>query len=177
MPMAWIPCSFCSRFLEMSDTSVTCPSRSRYTGGSAHQHISMSWIFIIHLFLTLYMTGVIWFVQLVHYPLMGKIGEEAFLEYELHHQNRMFWVVGIQMVIELVTGIWLLLQQSYNPLQWWNVLLLLVIWASTFFIQSPLHNKLGNGYRVEWQQKLVDTNWVRTVAWTLRSLILCSMLV
>lgn len=137
----------------------------------------MSWIFIIHLFFTIYMTGVIWFVQVVHYPLMGNIGEEAFVEYEKRHQNRTFLIVGIQMIIELFTGLLLLWQQSYNPLQWWNVIMLIVIWISTFFIQSPLHGKLGNEYRVEWQRKLVSTNWIRTVAWTLRSLLLLSMLV
>lgn len=137
----------------------------------------MNWIFIIHLFFTLYMTGVIWFVQVVHYPLMGKIGNEAFEEYEKQHQKRTFLIVGIQMIIELFTGLLLLWQQSYNPLQWWNVGLLVIIWISTFFIQSPLHGKLGNEYRVAWQQKLVNTNWIRTVAWTLRSLILLNMLV
>jgi len=137
----------------------------------------MDIIFIIHLFFTCYMTGLIWFVQLVHYPLLGKIGEEAFLEYERHHQSWTFWVVGLQMVIEFGTGIWLLLIQSYNPLQWVNVGLLLIIWSSTFFIQSPLHTKLGREFQVEWQRKLVATNWVRTVAWTVRSVILLSMLV
>lgn len=123
------------------------------------------------------MTGVIWFIQIVHYPLMRKIGEEAFIDYERHHQDRTFYVVGFQMIIELVTGVWLLLQQSYNPLQWYNIGLLCIIWASTFFIQSPLHGKLDKEYRIEWQQKLVNTNWIRTLAWTLRSLILLGMLI
>ncbi|MFN7115322.1 MAG: hypothetical protein ACK4TA_00900 [Saprospiraceae bacterium] len=136
----------------------------------------MSWLFIIHLFFTLYMTGLIWFVQVVHYPLMGRIGEEAFLEYEKHHQNRTFLVVGFQMVIELMTGVLLLWQQSYNPLQWWNVGLLIIIWLSTFLLQSPLHGKLGTEFRIEWQDKLLNTNWIRTIAWTLRSIILLSML-
>lgn len=136
----------------------------------------MSWIFIIHLFFTIYMTGIIWFVQIVHYPLMSKIGEEVFPLYEQQHQNRIFYIVGFQMLIELFTGGLLLWQQTYNPLQWWNVTLLIIIWGSTFFIQSPLHGKLGNEYRAEWQQKLVNTNWIRTMAWTLRSIILLSML-
>jgi RsiW-degrading membrane proteinase PrsW (M82 family) len=123
------------------------------------------------------MTGVIWFVQVVHYPLMGKIGAEAFLEYERHHQQRTFWVVGFQMVMELATGIWLLWQQSYNSLQWWNVVLLVIIWISTFLLQSPLHTKLEKEYRQEWQRQLVRGNWVRTVAWTVRSGILLGMLI
>jgi len=123
------------------------------------------------------MTGVIWFVQVVHYPLMGKIGSEAFLEYERHHQNRTFLVVGVQMVLELITGIWLCWQQSYNPLQWWNLGLLIIIWLSTFLIQSPLHEKLGNEYKLDWQRKLVNTNWIRTILWTVRSIILLSMLI
>ncbi len=137
----------------------------------------MSWIFIIHLFFTVYMTGVIWFVQIVHYPLMGKIGEEAFLEYERHHQNRTFYIVGLQMLIELATGFWLLWQQSYNPLLWGNVIFLIIIWLSTFLIQSPLHGKLGNEYKIEWQRRLVITNWIRTISWTIRSAILLYMLI
>lgn len=137
----------------------------------------MNLVFIIHLFFTIYMTGVIWFVQIVHYPLMNKIGEATFLEYEKYHQNRTFLIVGTQMLVEILTGFWLLWQQSYNPLLWWNIILLIIIWLSTFLIQSPLHGKLGNEYKTEWHRKLLNTNWIRTATWTIRSLILLSMLI
>lgn len=41
----------------------------------------MRTVFLVHLFSTLFMTGVIWFAQAVHYPLLGRVGGEAFVEY------------------------------------------------------------------------------------------------
>ncbi len=42
------------------------------------------------------------------------------------------------------------------------------IWASTFFVQVPLHEKLGGGFDADVQKRLVSTNWIRTIFWTLR---------
>ena len=43
---------------------------------------------------TLYMVGVIWMVQLVHYPLYNKVGREAFPEYETRHNDGMTLTVA-----------------------------------------------------------------------------------
>lgn len=32
------------------------------------------WLLLVHAAVTLYMTGVIWFVQVVHYPLFSCVG-------------------------------------------------------------------------------------------------------
>ena len=37
---------------------------------------------------TLFMTGLIWFVQIVHYPLMGMVPKSEFQKYALAHQRR-----------------------------------------------------------------------------------------
>ena len=37
----------------------------------------MIFVFLAHLFSTLFMTGVIWFAQVVHYPLLGRVGKGA----------------------------------------------------------------------------------------------------
>ena len=36
---------------------------------------------------SLFMTGVIWFVQIVHYPLFANVSRSAFAEYERRHAN------------------------------------------------------------------------------------------
>ena len=51
-------------------------------------------LLLIHAGATLYMTGLIWFVQVVHYPLMARVGEDGFAEYEKHHQRLTTWVVA-----------------------------------------------------------------------------------
>lgn len=35
----------------------------------------------VHLAATFYMVGVIWFVQIVHYPLLEKVGTDRFSTY------------------------------------------------------------------------------------------------
>ena len=38
-----------------------------------------AWLLPVHIAVTWYMTGVIWFVQLVHYPLMDGVGRERLM--------------------------------------------------------------------------------------------------
>jgi hypothetical protein len=49
--------------------------------------------------------------------------------------------------------------------------LTLIIWASTFFVQVPLHDKLAGGFDSDAHRLLVNTNWIRAVAWSLRGII------
>jgi len=59
------------------------------------------WLLLVNAAATLFMVGVIWFVQIVHYPLFALVGEAAFSEYERHHARRTGWVVAIPMLLEL----------------------------------------------------------------------------
>ncbi len=128
------------------------------------------------IFTTIFMTGLIWFVQIVHYPLFEKVGKEVFVEYEKTHTQWTGYVVAPIMVAEFAfTSLWLYQIQSLALLI--AFILLLVIWASTFFIQVPLHGRLSKNYNVELIQKLVKTNWIRTIAWTLKSGVLLELLV
>lgn len=125
-------------------------------------------LFYLHLLTTLMMTGLIWFVQVVHYPLFHKVGTKDFVDYEAWHTRRTGWVVAPLMLTELGTGLWLLWAQGFLPWTWINLGLLGVIWLSTAVIQMPLHLRLGAGYEAALVRKLVRTNWIRTVAWSLR---------
>ena len=64
-------------------------------------------VILIHTFSTLYMTGLIWFVQVVHYPLKSSVGHEAFKEYQRLHVMKTGWVVGPPMLMEAASAIWL----------------------------------------------------------------------
>jgi hypothetical protein len=57
-------------------------------------------------------------------------------------------------------------------LPWVNAVLLAVALGSTLFLSVPLHAKMAVSHNDETGQKLVVTNWPRTIAWTLR-LALC----
>ncbi len=133
----------------------------------------MNWIFLLHLAFSIYMTGVIWFVQIVHYPLMGKVGPEYFVAYERSHTMLTTFVVGPQMVVELATAVLLFFLMKDLPAWWWlNLGLIGVVWASTFFIQVPLHQSLSQAFDEAKHLKLVNSNWIRTIAWTVRAFLL-----
>ncbi len=123
---------------------------------------------------TLAMFGVIWFVQVVHYPLFARVGTGDFTRYAALHATRTTYVVAPLMLVELATSIALL----YAPMRsaavrpaeaWGGAVLLALVWASTAFLQVPLHNRLQRGYADKQVLQLVRTNWVRTVAWSLRA--------
>jgi uncharacterized membrane protein len=125
----------------------------------------------LHVFATVYMTGLIWFVQVVHYPLMGEVGRDHYNQYQRKHMRLTSWVVGPPMLLESVTAILLLLQWP-APWTWTGVWLLAIIWLSTAFLQVPMHRVLEQGFDPVAHKRLVQTNWIRTAAWTFRSLFL-----
>ena len=122
-----------------------------------------------HAAATLFMTGVIWFVQVVHYPLFGRVGDAGFTAYAREHARRTGWVVGPAMLLELLLA--LALAARGGALAWAGLALLGAIWASTAFVQVPLHGRLAAGPDRFAQRRLTATNWVRTAAWSLRAVL------
>ncbi len=53
----------------------------------------------------------------------------------------------------------------------WGLVLLVVIWCSTVFFQMPQHRVLGLGFHDKAYRRLVQSNWIRTLSWTGRSLL------
>ena len=63
----------------------------------------------LHAVATLFMVGLIWFVQVVHYPLMALVGEHGFASYAQRHQSLTSLVVAPAMLLEAGTAGWLLM--------------------------------------------------------------------
>lgn len=131
----------------------------------------MKYILLAHLAATLFMVGVIWFVQVVHYPLFSRIGPEKFSLYSEAHSRLTTYVVGPPMLVEASTALLLVFQRPEGvPLAAALIGLALVVavWLSTALLQVPRHTTLGSGFdRGAWSG-LVLSNWVRTVAWSAR---------
>ena len=75
-------------------------------------------ILFAHSAATLYMTGLIWFVQLVHYPLHGHVGADAFLEYQAHHVQWTGLAVGPAMLIEAIGALLLVVSPPFEIPNW-----------------------------------------------------------
>ena len=135
----------------------------------------MALILLIHAATTLYMTGVIWVIQLVHYPMMNMMDISQGEAFANRHQSSISYVVGPAMLVEAATALILVNSQSHLW-TWINVVLLGVIWLSTAALQVPCHTKLLKGFDEAAHRKLVQTNWIRTIAWSGRSLIILWLL-
>jgi len=101
-------------------------------------------LFLAHLASTLFMTGVIWFVQVVHYPLFASTGPAEFRAYEKRHTALTTWVVAPPMLVEAAAA---LLMFWFRPaeLSTWQLTiglaLVAVIWLSTVFL--PVRTPIG----------------------------------
>lgn len=134
-------------------------------------------IVIVHAAATWAMVGLIWFVQLVHYPLFAAVGAPGFAEYESQHTRRTTWVVAAFMPIEAGTAVLLTSVDAVAPaLAWTGAALVAVVWAVTLTIQVPQHRALGSGFHESIWHALVRGNWVRTTAWSIRGMLVAVML-
>lgn len=125
------------------------------------------------------MVGVIWFVQVVHYPLLSVIPVESAASVAVEHQRRTGWVVMMPMAVEGVTTL-LLLGMVPDGVAWfipWVAgLPLAVALGGTVLLSVPRHARMANNPDASVGRELVTTNWVRTIAWSLRGLVSAGML-
>lgn len=125
----------------------------------------------IHLLTCYFMTGLIWVVQLVHYPSFRWVDQTKFIEFCLFHQKRITPIVLPVMLLELASAVIIAFSPSYSTiLVTTNLVCLALIWGGTFFLSVPAHNVLSKAYDQRAVETLIKTNWLRTVLWSVRSL-------
>jgi hypothetical protein len=136
-------------------------------------------LLLAHAAATLFMVGVIWFVQVVHYPLFARVGRPDYFAYSIRHIRQTGLVVGPPMLLEAATAIALVVWTPPGisvSLVWTGLLLVAGIWLSTALLQAPRHTTLGRGFDPAAHRFLVTSNWLRTVLWSLRGLVVLCIL-
>lgn len=133
-----------------------------------------------HLAATAAMGGLIWFVQIVHYPLFDRADRADFPAFERDHQRRTSFVVGPLMGAEAATALWVVAAPPADlgyllPLI--GLALLGVIHLSTITLQVPAHERLARGHDPGVTRRLVRTNWIRTAGWSARTVLAVVMVV
>jgi len=130
-------------------------------------------IWKLHFASVAFMAGLIWLVQLVHYPLMSLVDRARFAEFHAAHSFRITWIVAPVMLLEAATAGLLPLMSVVEPkLAWICVGLTGVAFASTGLLSVPQHSRLSSGFAGDAHSRLVQTNWVRTIAWSIH-LVIC----
>ena len=119
------------------------------------------------------MVGVIWVIQLVHYPSFHFIELKQYTTFQRFHMSRISYVVIPAMLTELFTLILIVISMDQiDTLVLASAILLIFIWLITAVFFSGVHQKLTLGYDQTVVDKLVKLNWGRTLLWTLRLLLI-----
>ena len=112
--------------------------------------------------------------QILSYPLLLKLGISDFYNYYNSYTKRISFIVIPLMIFEVLLSINLNITLNNFYLSASNILLF-VVWGSTFFIQVPIHNKLSSNHSYVLINKLIYTNWIRTIAWICKLMILIKL--
>lgn len=115
------------------------------------------------------LVGLIWTIQVVHYPGFRYVGADRWTDFHGFHVRGITYVVLPLMLAELVAAGWLWLERPADWRYWLPFLCVVLIWASTFLVSVPLHDRLAGGVHADFTEQLILTNWIRTVLWTLRA--------
>ncbi len=133
-------------------------------------------LLVAHAALTLVLCGLIWTIQVVHYPLFAGVGQERYVAYQAAHGTRITVLVAPLMLAEFATA-GLLVYRAPGTLTLLGAALLAVVWLSTALLQVPQHARLERGFDEAAHRRLVTSNWVRTIAWSARGAVVMRLLV
>lgn len=131
----------------------------------------MSAIFHIHLAVTWTLVGIIWIVQILVYPQFLRVGATEFKACHFAHCFRIGFIVAPLLFIEAVTAAWLFCQGGSDIRFILSIVLIPIIWLSTAIWQAPMHTKLMSGFDAPVIHRLILTNWIRTLTWSARGVL------
>jgi hypothetical protein len=137
------------------------------------------WLLIANAGSAWFLTGLIWVIQVVHYPLFASVGRSEFAAYEASHTRLITVVVGPVMLLELATSVLLVTVRPTAVPLWAAVaglVLVAIVWLSTIALQVPAHGRLAQGFAADAHALLVHSNWIRTIAWSLHGVLCAWML-
>ncbi len=129
-------------------------------------------LLLANLLVTSALTGLIWTIQIVHYPLFAQVGSDGFVAYEQAHSFRISTLVGPLMGVEFVCALLIVWRRPPGVsmlMAWGALVVLLIVHIGTVAFSVPAHNVLGGGFSAAAHRRLVQTNWIRTLGWTTRA--------
>ena len=130
-------------------------------------------LLLMHACVTFLLTGLIWVIQLVHYPIFQFLDSQSYSKAMTFHQQRISIIVVPLMVFELLSGLYLAYAQ-WAPLARFhsiNMALIVLIWIHTFGIMVPFHKSISIQPNHSLLQKTLRHHWIRTTSWSVKSIL------
>ncbi|WP_442505800.1 hypothetical protein SH528x_004609 [Novipirellula sp. SH528] len=108
----------------------------------------------------------IWLVQWIIYPSFEFCDPDRFKSWHTRYTQLISFFVIPLMFAQVGLHGWAIVSDP-SIAGWFAILCIAIAWGSTFVLSVPCHNRLQqHGYDVATIGRLVQTNWVRTAAWT-----------
>lgn len=127
---------------------------------------------LAHAAVTWMLVGLIWTIQIIHYPLLPDVGGDHFDRYHHRHMVRAsLLIVPLALAEGTSSAALLVFGHRHDPFAWFGLLLVAVIAVSTMTIHGPLHLRLRGAPDTRLMRRLVATNWIRTIAWSARGVL------
>lgn len=136
----------------------------------------MNLLLILNLASSLFLAGLIWTIQIVHYPIFHRLETDNFADHIHFHKGAISLLVVPVMTIELGTSAWLAWFASSNLIyHQTGFVTVIIIWLITFFVQVPLHSRLSVARNEKAINHLVKTNWLRTILWSVKAALILTI--
>jgi hypothetical protein len=134
---------------------------------------------LVTLAFSLYMTGLIWSMQVLEYPLFALVGSKDFPAYHRRHNQALPFLVILPSVVALVSAVVFIFTRPARVPLWASLVAVgldLIIIVVTAVREAPLHAELDReGSSLPVIHQLVQGNWIRTVLWTVNGLFLVAL--
>lgn len=134
-------------------------------------------ILLVQVLTTWTLLGILWFVQVVHYPLFRRI-KENFVQYERANLRKTAALLLPLLFIDLITNVMLVISLEKGPYTFlisFALAMNIITWFSAFFFQIEQHHELSMHFSKNIIHKLVKTNWVSTIAWTVKAALIFTL--
>lgn len=130
---------------------------------------SLDWLILLSTSWGLFI--LIWLIQIVHYPSFRYVDATEFTNFHHHHTNTITVIVLPLMLCELANILFVTYKTGFSPLFMLLSGIVIAIWLTTFLVSVPLHNQMAQFKNAAAIDKLISTNWIRTMLWTAKVLI------
>lgn len=137
--------------------------------------MSRGWLalVVVHLAATGVMTGLIWTIHVLHYPLFDRIGTdlETYTRFQQDHMSLISRLLVVPWGVEAISAALVFFLAPTARLRWLALaagVTLVVIVAITAALAAPIHGRLLDGFDADELNRLLNVNLWRALLWTLR---------
>ena len=120
---------------------------------------------------TLCMLGIVSFVHVVQYPMLALVPSPGREEFERRYCNRAGLIIAPLMIVEAFSALYFTIASAFkfSSISMFGLVLVALIWAITFGISVPAHQRLITSWDDAVHRRLLFSNLLRVILWMLRA--------